>query len=99
MMKMSKNPVTELANDWFEVEGIEFDRKQYGYIGKLYKEYGFSTVTKAINKVKGKRGQAKGLRNPHMYLRGICRQIGASEEVINHEGREKLDKMFKGMFN
>lgn len=96
---MSNNPVTKLANDWFEVEGIEFDRKQYGYIGKLYKEYGGSTVSQAIQKVKGKRGQANGLRQPHMYLRGICRQIGAGEEAINHEGREKLDSMFKNMFN
>lgn len=94
---MSNNPVTKLANEFFELEGIEFDRKYYGFMGRLYKQYGHSTVSQAIKKMKGKKGQAKGLRNPHMYLKGICRQIGVGEEATNHEGREKLNQMFKSV--
>ncbi|WLR49610.1 hypothetical protein LC065_20095 (plasmid) [Halobacillus litoralis] len=95
---MSKqNPVNELADKWFQVEGISFHRSQFGFIGKLYKQYGRETVLKAINKVRARDSQATDLRSPNLYLRGICRQLGASGEAVNHEGRAKLEAMFKGI--
>lgn len=95
---MSKpNPVTQLTKEWFEVEGVKQDSVAFGFIGRLYKTYGEDTVREAINTVKSRPSQAKCIKRPAEYLRGICRKITMEKPAPQSEGREKFQSMMKDM--
>lgn len=89
------NPVTSLTNEWFQIKGIKQDRRAFGFIGKLYKQYGEETVLQAFDSIKARPTQAEDIKRPQEYLRGICRKIGVAESAVDHEGRNKFQDMMK----
>lgn len=93
------NPVTTLTKQWFEIKGIKEDRRAFGFIGKLYKQYGEETVLQAFDAIKSRPTQAEGIKRPNEYLRGICKKIGVSDSAIDHEGRSQFEGMMKDMFS
>ncbi|MCM3155560.1 hypothetical protein M3611_26565 [Priestia megaterium] len=93
------NPVTTLTKKWFEIEGIPQDRRAFGFIGKMYKQYGEETVLQAFDAIKSRPTQAKDIKRPQEYLRGICKKIGVSESAVNKEGRSQFEDMMKNMFS
>jgi ribosomal 50S subunit-associated protein YjgA (DUF615 family) len=93
------NPVNRLVSEWFEIEGVKKDRRDFGFIGKLYKTYGEATVQEALQSIKRRPSQATNISRPREYLRGICRKIGVGEEAVNKQGRDQLNNMMKDLFN
>jgi ribosomal 50S subunit-associated protein YjgA (DUF615 family) len=93
------NPVNRLTTEWFEIEGIKKDRRDFGFIGKLYKTYGEATVQEAMQSIRNRPTQAKDIGRPREYLRGICRKLGVGEEAVNKQGRQQLNSMMKDLFN
>jgi hypothetical protein len=93
------NPVTTLTKAWWELEGIKEDRRAFGFIGKMYKQYGEETVLQAIDSIKARPSEATDIKRPQEYLRGICKRLGVAESAVNKEGRGKLEDMMKDLFN
>lgn len=93
------NPVTTLAKQWFEIEGIKTDRRAYGFIGKLYKQYGEETLLQAFEAIRNRPTQAKDIKRPQEYLRGICRKIGIADSAIDQKGRGQFENMMKDVFS
>jgi hypothetical protein len=93
------NPVTQLTKQWFEIKGIKQDRRAYGFIGKLYKQYGEETLLQAFDAVKSRPTQAEDIKRPQEYLRGICRKLGVASSAVDKEGRQQLEYMMKDLFS
>lgn len=93
------NPVTTLTKQWFEIKGVNKDRRAFGFIGKLYKQYGEETLLQAFDAIKSRPTQAEDIKRPQEYLRGICRKIGVADSAVNKEGREQFQDLMKSMFN
>jgi hypothetical protein len=98
-MSDAPNPVTTLTKQWFEIEGVKQDRRAFGFIGKLYKQYGEETLLQAFDAIKSRPSQATNIKRPQEYLRGICKKIGISESAIDHKGRGQFEDMMKNMFS
>jgi ribosomal 50S subunit-associated protein YjgA (DUF615 family) len=93
------NPVTSLTKQWFEIKGIKQDRRAFGFIGKMYKQYGEETVLQAFDAIKARPTQAEGIKRPQEYLRGICKKIGVADSAVDKEGRGHFENMMKDMFS
>jgi ribosomal 50S subunit-associated protein YjgA (DUF615 family) len=93
------NPVTTLTKQWFEIKGIKQDRRAFGFIGKLYKQYGEETVLQAFDAIRSRPTQAEYIKRPEEYLRGICRKIGVADSAVDQKGRNQFESMMKDLFN
>lgn len=94
-MNQTQNPITRLTNLWFEIEGVEKNRKAYGFIGKLKSLYGEEVVIQAINQIASRPTQAKNIKRPLEYLRGTCRNIVLQNPAPSSQKREEFQNMLK----
>lgn len=94
-MGHQSNPVTRLTKLWFEIEGVNPSRQAFGFIGKLYKLYGEEVLLQAMDLIKSRPSQAKNLKNPNQYLRGVCRNIVMKNPAPTSKGRETFENLMK----
>lgn len=55
-------------------------------------------VLQAIDMIKSRPSQAKNIKRPNEYLRGVCRNIVMNIPAPSTKGRENFENMMKEFF-
>lgn len=68
------NPVAELVEQYQAIPGINAEKQQFSFIGRLRREFGHEQVLAAINDLAYKAEAGKLPDNPLVYLRGMVKK-------------------------